>query len=68
VLILLPAILFVCACWAGLSFWGRLRVLQMEIDLLMGELHKLQTEAATRSSQRSTRDDRTSVRAAYAER
>ncbi len=39
----------------------------MEIDLLIGELHKLQTEAATRSSRRSTRDDRTTGRPAYAE-
>jgi hypothetical protein len=44
-------VLLVGACWGGLSFWRRLQVLQMEIDLLMGELHKLQSEPATRSIQ-----------------
>jgi hypothetical protein len=46
-LALLAAIVVVVgACWGGLSFWRRLQVMQTEIDMLMGELHKLQSESA----------------------
>jgi hypothetical protein len=44
-LTLLEVALVLALAWGGFCVWRRLRVMQAEIDLMMGELHKLRLES-----------------------